>query len=363
MKKHGKVKYFFYISILSLTFYNGFQTNWQGKISTHNKVIYINNPEQPLFKSTKSLYKREIRIGREDGDSTQVFANILSAATDDSINIYILEPWYVKKFSNNGKYLITFGQRGAGPGELNGPLLLCANSKKELFIYEANGRRISIFNQNGTFLHCFNIRQSNVFSMVVDSNGNIYIASYHDNSVIHKYSRNGKYLMSFGDYPSSIVAGYEFAMEGGKLAINKNDEIYLSEPNEYKIRIFAKSGELIKVILVKNKSFYPPAIQSVDGRLRYDAGVTIVELVVTPKNFIFHQYLDRKNFNIITDILSPRGIFILRTIEKNDLKGGNPRGKLLGATVNDHLIFRRLRPYPFLEIYSISLTAFKEPEY
>lgn len=77
--------------------------------------------------------------------------------------------------------------------------------------------------------------------------------------------------------------------------------------------------------------------------MRYDAGVSTISLVVTSNNLILHQYLNHKNINIITDIFSPMGMLLVRSIEKNVLKGGNPRGKLLASGTDQGVLFRRLR--------------------
>ena len=71
--------------------------------------------------------------------------------------------------------------------------------------------------------------------------------------------------------------------------------------------------------------------------MRYDAGVSTISLVVTSNNLILRQYLNRKNINIITDIFSPMGMLLVRSIEKNVLKGGNPGCKLLASGTDQGL--------------------------
>jgi len=58
----------------------------------------------------------------------------------------------VVKFSRDGKYLLEWGRRGAGPGEFNLPHAMAVDSKGRLYVSDRENNRIQIFDFNGKFL-------------------------------------------------------------------------------------------------------------------------------------------------------------------------------------------------------------------
>jgi hypothetical protein len=58
----------------------------------------------------------------------------------------------VVKFDKNGKYLMEFGKKGTGPGELDGPHTIAMDSRGRLFVGDRSNNRIEIFDQKGKFI-------------------------------------------------------------------------------------------------------------------------------------------------------------------------------------------------------------------
>lgn len=58
----------------------------------------------------------------------------------------------IVKFDKNGKFLMEFGKKGAGPGEFDGPHALAFDSKGRLFVGDRTNNRIQVFDQNGKFI-------------------------------------------------------------------------------------------------------------------------------------------------------------------------------------------------------------------
>ena len=58
----------------------------------------------------------------------------------------------VVKFSKTGKYLMTWGKKGTGPGEFNTPHVIQIDSKNRLYVSDRENNRIQIFDVNGKFL-------------------------------------------------------------------------------------------------------------------------------------------------------------------------------------------------------------------
>jgi len=58
----------------------------------------------------------------------------------------------IVKFSKDGKFIKTWGKRGAAPGEIREPHSLALDSQGRLFVADRENNRIQIFDQDGRFL-------------------------------------------------------------------------------------------------------------------------------------------------------------------------------------------------------------------
>jgi sugar lactone lactonase YvrE len=58
----------------------------------------------------------------------------------------------VVKFSNDGRFIKSWGKKGSGPGEFNIPHTIAFDSKGRVFIGDRGNNRIQIFDQDGKFL-------------------------------------------------------------------------------------------------------------------------------------------------------------------------------------------------------------------
>ena len=81
----------------------------------------------------------------------------------------------IVKFSKDGKFIKTWGQHGAGPGEFDGPHALAFDSKGRLFVGDRTNNRIQIFDQNGKFIAEWKQfgRPSGIF---IDKDDTIYVS-------------------------------------------------------------------------------------------------------------------------------------------------------------------------------------------
>jgi DNA-binding beta-propeller fold protein YncE len=88
----------------------------------------------------------------------------------------------IVKFTKQGKFIMTWGKKGAAPGDLNIPHALAFDSKGRLFVADRGNNRIQIFDQNGKFLDQWQqfSRPSGIF---IDRNDVLYVADSESGSV------------------------------------------------------------------------------------------------------------------------------------------------------------------------------------
>lgn len=58
----------------------------------------------------------------------------------------------IVKFSKDGRFIKTWGRRGIGPGEFDGPHAIAMDSLGRVFVADRSNNRIQIFDQDGVFL-------------------------------------------------------------------------------------------------------------------------------------------------------------------------------------------------------------------
>ena len=93
----------------------------------------------------------------------------------------------IVKFSKDGRFIKTWGRKGAGPGEFDIPHALAIDSQGRLFVGDRGNSRIQIFDQDGTFLTEWRQfgRPSGIF---IDRGDTIYVTDSESNP-----SRNPEY--------------------------------------------------------------------------------------------------------------------------------------------------------------------------
>ena len=93
----------------------------------------------------------------------------------------------IVKFSKGGKFIKTWGKKGAGPGEFDLPHALAFDSRGRLFVGDRGNSRIQIFDQEGTFLAEWRQfgRPSGIF---IDRNDTMYVTDSESNA-----NRNPEY--------------------------------------------------------------------------------------------------------------------------------------------------------------------------
>ena len=104
----------------------------------------------------------------------------------------------IVKFSPQGKFIKSWGQRGTRSGEFDTPHAIAIDSRGRIFVADRNNNRIQIFDQDGTFLEEW--RQfSRPSGLYIDSNDVLYVADSESNTKRHPGGKRGIYVGSAKD--------------------------------------------------------------------------------------------------------------------------------------------------------------------
>jgi len=153
------------------------------------------------------------------GDDQVIFRYIKSICEDNDENFYVLDAsaYKVYKFSSNGKFLLSFGRKGQGPGDFTFPYEVFFSQDKKIIVTEIFNI-VSYFDTNGKYLDKTNfsgILQS-VSNLCYGGGNNFYGCISKNNPGESRQivfnGETGKTLQSL--YKSEFLAA-KIALEGG----------------------------------------------------------------------------------------------------------------------------------------------------
>jgi streptogramin lyase len=104
----------------------------------------------------------------------------------------------IVKFDKDGKFIKTWGHKGAGEGEFSTPHTLAFDSKGRLFVGDRGNNRIQIFDQDGKFLEVWTqfSRPSGIF---IDKKDVMYVADSESSDDNHAGWKRGMRIGSAKD--------------------------------------------------------------------------------------------------------------------------------------------------------------------
>ena len=88
----------------------------------------------------------------------------------------------ILKFSRDGKFITSFGKKGTGPGDMDGPHALAMDSRGRLFVGDRSNNRILILDQDGKLLDSWS-QFSRPSGLYIDKNDTLYVADSESESV------------------------------------------------------------------------------------------------------------------------------------------------------------------------------------
>jgi len=156
--------------------------------------------------------------GNGAGQPTDLFSRPTDVAWDAAGNIFVADGAgnaRIAKFDKDGKFLKSWGKRGAGPNEFANVLSVAVDAQGNVYAGDGGNKRIQVFDNDGTFKTSISsvgnpqamcmTRGANPVLYVSNSNpwndidvaGEIYKMRL-DGTVLGKFGRAGKLMKEFG---------------------------------------------------------------------------------------------------------------------------------------------------------------------
>ena len=167
------------------------------------------------------------------GESPETFKQPTHAVVGSSGHIYVTDGYgnsRVVKFSPQGKYLLTWGKKGNGKGELHTPHALALDEDENVYVADRSNDRIQVFDSEGRFKQLWPGFHS-VDGLFITKEGDLYAGAGLDNLILELNLR-GHLKASWG---GKDVFGYPHGVcldPAGNLYVA---EVGASRPSKYQL--------------------------------------------------------------------------------------------------------------------------------
>ena len=216
-----------------------------------NCCVYILNNQNRLVR----------KFGQSGKEGKYEFNRPFGVAFDSNNHLYVVDggTHRVKKFDANGKFLLQFGNKGNGEGELNGPYGVTTHTDK-VYVADFFNKRISVFQTEGHFYFSFGSDHlAGPQDVAINTDKKLLFVTDNSNHKICIFTLDGHYVKEFGQQ-----GHYEGQLNLPLGITTWNRKILVSDKN-HRISIFSEDGQFVRCI----GSFGPA-----EGQLNYPYGIT-----------------------------------------------------------------------------------------
>jgi len=272
---------FGFIFFVALFSFRSIEAHGKSSYKTQEEVEVISNPKTPLPQKgmrKKLVFKEELTIGEIEGDENYMFGELVLFSADEEGNIYVTD-WdkkRIQKYNSDGKFLLTIGRKGQGPGEFGNLSPARFDKDNNIYVTDIVNQRISFFDKEGNYLK--QIKLPDVFEdLYVNSRGYFVSSSsqrlddetsfgwkmvfglFDDqfNLVSEFYSEEhrtkpptGRDLASRAKFLARILSSIAFQPRARHILAD-DDFIYFGYPDKYEIDVYSPEG--IKVRTIQRK--------------------------------------------------------------------------------------------------------------
>lgn len=207
------------------------------RVDSHDNVWVTDRALQQVFKFSHDG-KLLLTIGTEriagvDATHFNLPADI-AFAQDGSI--YVADGYgnnRIAKFSADGKFLLDWGRKGAGPGEFDLPHSVAVDAQGLVYVADRSNSRIQVFHSNGKFLQQWKSAElGRPWSLTIGPDNLLYVVdggdlkpAPPDRGQLLKLDLSGRILAKwsrFGNYDGQIYWGHD-------LAVGKDGAVYVGD--------------------------------------------------------------------------------------------------------------------------------------
>lgn len=246
------------------------QTRWAGSMSDSAGVTIVANPATGVWAPGEEwTFEEELRIGALEGDPEYQFGQVGFIALDSQDQIYVIDiqAQHIQVYAPDGSYVRTIGQRGSGPGELQGAAFVLVGPGDTILVPDVQNQRINRFAPDGTSLGSFRIDLQQGIPILFQGTEDGLLAEQvrqfslpgqpaieNPQDVIRTMSPDGAIL----DTLLTFASGETFRLSGGAPQFKfysaepawdiTDDRLLFAVNDDYRIDVYSLAGDLTRVI-------------------------------------------------------------------------------------------------------------------
>jgi len=149
-------------------------------------------------------------------------------------------------FDRNGKYLLSFGQKGSAEGQFKDPVGIGTDNKGRVYVADTGNHRIQVFSSDGHFQYAFPVIDKGLAVRPIDvaadaSGSRIYVSG---NNKVMRFSGSGKMVRQWGGFGE----GSGRFRYPGTIALGSNGAVYVVDVLNARAQAFDDEGALLDKI-------------------------------------------------------------------------------------------------------------------
>ncbi len=147
------------------------------------------------------------------------------------------------QFNPDGEKLASWGEKGSGEGQLDGPTGL-AFGNGHLHVVDGRNDRVQTFTPDGGFVGSWGSQGNGdgdfdrPWGVATDSEGNVYVADW-GNGRVQKFTSDGIFDASFGSYGKGTA---ELDHPAG-VAVDSEGDVFVTDWGNNRVQIYAANGD------------------------------------------------------------------------------------------------------------------------
>ena len=242
-------------------------------------------------------------------------ASDVAVAPDSTIYVVDGVNQSIKAFSQDGKYLFSFGQGGSAPGQFNYPLGMDIDASGRLYVADSGNHRVQIFSADGNFLneiklHLKNGKKPDPTDIAVNSKGTLAFVVDNENHCIFSYDlKTLKLIEVFGKAGTERMEfRYPFM-----IAMYKDKYLYIVDVINTRVQELTTTGRFVRMIGdwgVEKGQFFRPKGVAVDSSGKVYVSDSYMGVVQVFDEGVFHSVIGDSRKKQLWRYTSPVGLFI-----------------------------------------------------
>ena len=168
---------------------------------------------------------------------------------DAEDNIYVSDEatHRITAITSEGDFLGSWGERGEGKGQLNGPSGIAFDLDGSLYVSDTLNQRVQRFTREGVFLSTWGSfgdgdGQFNMpWGVALNPVGDVYVVDWR-NDCVQKFDAEGRFIHRFG---TSGGGSGQFNRPAG-IAVDGDGDVYVADLGNHRIQMFDRDGRYLQ---------------------------------------------------------------------------------------------------------------------